>query len=86
MADNTERKRRQGQKKADGKTATPKQICPKCGEYLQTCYIRKSSEAGSRFLEAGLICPSSTCDYIIKNIVEIEDTEETEPIEEIEND
>lgn len=75
----TEKKRRQGQG-----GAIPKQICPKCGEYLQSCYIRGSAEENRNMKKIGLCCPSSTCDYIEKDLVGLE--EETEPINEMEND
>jgi hypothetical protein len=72
----TEKKRRQGQKKPDGRTATPKPICPKCDEYLQRCYTRGILKTGKRgFIESGWMCPSSTCDYVIKDLVILEDTE-----------
>ncbi len=64
-------KRRQGQG-----GATPKEICPKCGEYLQKCYKRVSANGKQMFKDVGLICPSHTCDYIIKDFVQLEDTEE----------
>jgi hypothetical protein len=68
-----ETKRRQGQR-----GATPKPLCPKCDEYLNRCYTRKT-EGGKRLLiGAGWICPSSTCDYMIKDYIELEDTEDGE--------
>ncbi|MGA9189613.1 MAG: hypothetical protein WB014_13890 [Methanosarcina sp.] len=67
-----EKKRRQGQKKADGRTATPKPVCPKCGEYLKTAGGRD----GRAWRRIGLFCPSATCDYIAKDLVEIVDGEE----------
>jgi hypothetical protein len=71
-------KRRQAQKKANGKIAVPKEICLKCGAYLQSCYIH-TSEAGKRTIKRiGLVCPNVSCDYIIKDFVELEDTEEGE--------
>lgn len=72
----TEKKRRQGQKKADGTTSTPKTICPKCGEYLKRNYTRELVDGKQRFVKGGWTCPSLTCDYIIKDLVELEDTEE----------
>jgi hypothetical protein len=80
----TERKPRQGQKKPDGTKATPKPLCPKCGEYLQSCYIRGSAEENRSMKKIGLCCPSSTCDYIEKDLVDL--TEETESMNELEND
>jgi hypothetical protein len=63
-------KRRQGQK-----GATPKTVCPKCEkEYLKTAW----STENRKWKRLGLFCPSSTCDYIIKDFVELEDTEEGE--------
>jgi len=68
-----EKKRAQGQR-----GSVPKTICPKCGEYLQSCYIRGSKEEKRNMKKIGLCCPSDTCDYIIKDFVELEDTEEGE--------
>jgi len=73
-----EPKRRQGQKKQNGKKAIPKEICPKCGEYLRTASMRGSVEQNRAYVRVGLCCPSLTCDYIVKDMVEIGDTEETE--------
>lgn len=69
----TETKRRQGQKKADGRTAIPKPVCPKCGEYLKRNYTRELVEGKQRFIKGGWTCPSSTCDYIIKKLEDIEE-------------
>jgi hypothetical protein len=63
--------RRQGQG-----GAKPKEICPKCSEYLQSCYIRGSKEEGRNMKKVGLCCPSSTCDYIVKDFTELEDSVE----------
>jgi hypothetical protein len=71
----TETKRRQGQKKPDGRTAKPKPLCPKCGEYLKRCYTRGNVNGKRLYIESGFMCPSVTCDYIIKDYVELEDTE-----------
>jgi hypothetical protein len=65
----TETKRRQGQN-----GATPKQICPKCGKYLKTAWMLKNR----KYKRVGLCCPSLTCDYIVKDIVEIKDEDEDE--------
>jgi hypothetical protein len=67
----TEKKRRQGQR-----GATPKPICPKCGEYLRRCYVHESTGVSRSYAGAGWICPTSTCDYIIKDYVELEDEAE----------
>lgn len=67
--DQKETKRRQGQKRPDGSTSTPKQLCPKCAEYLKTVYIQEKRK-NVRF---GLGCPSKTCDYVVKDFVELED-------------
>lgn len=72
----TETKRRQGQKKANGKTAEPKPICVKCGEYMKRAYTREVVEGKRVFVGSGWTCPSKTCDYIIKDLVELEDTDE----------
>jgi len=74
----TEKKRRQGQKKPDGTRATPKPVCPKCGEICVRAYRRGNEERKRAYIPAGWMCPSSTCDYIIKDLVELEDTEENE--------
>jgi ssDNA-binding Zn-finger/Zn-ribbon topoisomerase 1 len=68
-----EKKRSQGQRGAIAKT-----ICPKCGEYLQSCYIRGSKEENRNMKRTGVCCPSPSCDYILKDFVELEDTEELE--------
>jgi hypothetical protein len=72
----TETKRRQGQR-----GATPKPICPKCGEYMKRCYTRSNEENKRAYVGMGWSCPVPSCDYIIKDLVELEDTEEgeTEP-------
>jgi hypothetical protein len=72
-----EKKRRQGQKKPDGRTAAPKPVCPKCGEILRRTYTREPGEGGKRgFKGSGWSCPSSTCDCMMKDYVVIADTEE----------
>jgi hypothetical protein len=76
--------RRQGQKKPDGKKAVPKPICPKCEQMMVRTYTRGNAERKRAYVPAGWTCPSVTCDYIIKDLVELED--ETEPINELEND
>ena len=73
------RKRRQGQKKGE-RIATPKKICPKCGEYLKTAWTVENR----KMQRVGLSCPSKSCDYIVKDQVEL--GEETESINEPEND
>lgn len=50
--------KRQGQR-----GATPKEICPKCGEYLKTAWVFENR----KLKRVGLSCPSATCDYIIKD-------------------
>jgi len=69
----TETKRRQGQR-----GATPKPLCPKCGDILKRNYTREVINGKQQYVASGWICPSSTCDYIIKDLVELEDTEEGE--------
>jgi|GEM_PF-3463915 len=61
-------KKRQGQKGVK----KIKEVCPKCGEYLKTAWILENR----KWKRIGLSCPSSTCDYIIKDLVQLEDTEE----------
>ena len=67
----TETKRRQGQR-----GATPKPICPKCGEYLKRCYTRSNEDNKRAYVGIGWSCPSVTCDHMIKDFVELEDIEE----------
>jgi hypothetical protein len=76
----TEKKRRQGQKKPDGTRATPKPVCPKCGEITVRVSFRGDQSKKRAYIPTGWMCPSSTCDYIIKDFVEIEDTEENEKL------
>lgn len=71
----TEPKRRQGQKKANGKTAIPKPLCIKCGEICVRAYKQETVDGKRRFVKSGWMCPSPTCDYIIKDMVQLEDTE-----------
>lgn len=72
----TEPKRRQGQG-----GATPKLLCPKCGEYLKRNYTRELVEGKQQFVKSGWTCPNVSCDYIIKDFVELEEETEkdTEP-------
>jgi hypothetical protein len=66
----TEIKRRQGQN-----GSIPKTVCPKCEkEYLKTIWMLENR----KYKRVGLGCPSSSCDYLVKDIVEIEDIEEGE--------
>ncbi|HMB45251.1 MAG TPA: hypothetical protein VKL21_05465 [Candidatus Methanoperedens sp.] len=74
----TEPKRRQGQKKPNGRIAIPKPICPECGEMMIRTYTRGNAERKRAYVPAGWSCPSSTCYYIEKDYVELEDTEEGE--------
>ena len=69
----TETKRRQGQR-----GATPKPICPKCGEYLKRCYTRSNEDNKRAYVGIGWSCPSANCDHMIKDFVELEDIEEAE--------
>jgi hypothetical protein len=71
-----EKKRRQGQTKPDGTKATPKPVCPKCGEITVRISFRGDQSKKRAYIPAGWMCPSSTCDYVVKDFVEIEDTEE----------
>jgi hypothetical protein len=73
-----ETKKRQGQKKPDGKKAIPRPLCPKCDVYMQRCYTRGIKNGKRQFIESGWMCPSSTCDYMIKDYIELEDTEDDE--------
>jgi hypothetical protein len=67
-------KRRQAQKKADGTESVPKELCPKCENYLKTAGGRE----GKTWKRIGLYCPNPSCDYIIKDYIELEDMEEEE--------
>ena len=67
---------RQGRKRADGTTATPRPLCPKCGEIMARAYTRGNAERKRAYVGMGWACPADTCDYIIKDFVEIIDTEE----------
>ena len=71
-----EQKRRQGQR-----GATPKPICPVCNEYMKRNYTREKIDGKWQYVGAGWSCPSVTCNYIIKDLVELEDEAEkgTEP-------
>lgn len=69
----TETKRRQGQIKADGTKATPKPLCPKCGEIMVRVSFRGDQSRKRAYIPVGWMCPSSTCDYIVKDFVELED-------------
>ncbi len=80
----TEKKRRQGQIKPNGKKATPKPLCPKCGEILRRNYTRELVDGKQRYVPGGWTCPSSSCDYIVKDLVDL--TGETESMNELEND
>jgi len=71
----TEKKRRQEQR-----DATPKPLCPKCGEYLIRNYIHKSIDGKQAFVGSGWTCPSATCDYIIKDFVELDEGENVEKV------
>ena len=69
----TEKKRRQGQG-----GATPKTVCPKCEkEYLKTIWMLDNR----KYMRVGLGCPNPSCDYLVKDWIELEDTEDDELIE-----
>ncbi|MGB9938208.1 hypothetical protein [Methanosarcina sp.] len=74
----TERKRRQGQKGVK----TIKEICPKCGEYLKRTYTRELVDGKQRFVKSGWSCPSSACEYVVKDYVELS---EGEPVDNVKN-
>ena len=65
------KKKRQGQW-----GATHKSTCPKCGDILKRNYTREVINGKQQYVASGWICPSSTCDNIIKDLVELEDTED----------
>ena len=71
-------KRRQGQR-----GATPKTVCPKCGEeYLKTSFGTDKK----KFVRIGQYCPNPDCDYIVKDSSELEEEkkETTEDIDKAE--
>jgi len=79
-----EKKRRQGQIKPNGEKAVPKPTCPKCGEICARVSFRGDKSQGRAYIPVGWMCPSSTCDYISKGFVEIEDIEEdTEEVKDV---
>ena len=63
-----------GERKQQGREgAKAKTICPKCEEdYLKTAWITENR----KWKRMGLCCPNPACDYMIKDFVELEDTEE----------
>jgi hypothetical protein len=69
----TEKKRRQGQG-----GAIPKTVCPKCEkEYLKTAW----GQDNKKMKRVGQYCPNPSCDYIIKDFINLEDLEEEETTE-----
>jgi len=71
-------KRRQGQLKPDGTKAVPKPTCPKCSKIMVRVSFRGDKSQGRAYIPAGWMCPSSTCDYIIKDFVELTEEEDKE--------
>jgi ssDNA-binding Zn-finger/Zn-ribbon topoisomerase 1 len=69
--------RSQGQMR-NGKRAVPKEVCPKCDTIMQRFYKRSGKDTKRAFISIGWYCPNPTCDYLIKDFVELEDTEEGE--------
>ena len=63
-----QKKKRQGQR-----GAIPKPVCPKCGEILKRNYTREVVNGKQQYVASGWTCPSATCDYLIKDFVELED-------------
>jgi hypothetical protein len=64
----TEKKRRQ-----DQRGAAPKEICPKCKkEYLKIAAGREEKI----WARIGQYCPNPSCDYIIKDLVELKEEAE----------
>jgi hypothetical protein len=60
-------RKQQGREGAKAKT-----ICPKCGEYyLKTAWITENR----KWKRMGLCCPNPSCDYIIKDWVELDEGE-----------
>ena len=66
-----EKKRRQGQRGCE-----PKPLCPVCGEYLKRLYIRVRKAGKWAYVGYGWACVAPSCDYIAKDLVELEDNEE----------
>lgn len=60
-----------GERQQQGRRgAKPKTVCPKCGkEYLETAGGKK----GKSWKRIGQYCPNPRCDYIIKDMVELEE-------------
>jgi hypothetical protein len=69
----TESKRRQGQRGSE-----PKPICPVCNEYLKRVYIRVRKNNNWHYAPYGWTCTVPSCDHMVKDFVELEDTEEGE--------
>jgi ssDNA-binding Zn-finger/Zn-ribbon topoisomerase 1 len=67
----TEHKKRQEQQ-----GAALKPLCPKCGEFLKRLYTRGKVGGKLKYVEFEFMCSSSTCEYIIKNFIGLEDTDE----------
>jgi hypothetical protein len=63
-----------GERRQQGREgAKPKTICPKCErEYLKTAWMLENR----KYRRVGLCCPSPSCDYILKDFIELEDAEE----------
>jgi hypothetical protein len=72
-------KRRQGQR-----GATPKPLCPECGEILKRTYTRELVDGKQRYIPAGWSCPSITCDHMEKDLVELKEKEE-ENVDKVKN-
>jgi hypothetical protein len=65
-----------GDRKQQGRDGSkPKDICPKCKqEYLKTIWMLENR----KYKRIGLGCPSPSCDYLTKDLIEVEDIEEAE--------
>lgn len=54
------------QKRQGQKGATPRPLCPECGDYIQVVYKRKLIEGKRILVPVGEVCDSDTCPYIKK--------------------
>jgi hypothetical protein len=53
----------------------PKPVCPKGDEILKRCYTRSNEENKRAYVGIGWACPYASCDYIVKEFVELEEGE-----------
>jgi len=72
--------RRKGQKTGANKKAVPKPTCPTCEklgkgriDLIRTYYRGRNADGEKTFIPDGWRCPDKSCDFIMKDFVEIED-------------